>query len=69
LAKRIARKNSWALQLAKRSVNRAMDEMGFANAIESCFDIHHLGHGHATTVNQGRATVLVDLETMKRAGR
>ena len=69
LARRIARQNSWALQLAKRSVNRAMDEMGFSNAIESCFDIHHLGHGHATTVNEGRATVLVDLEAMKRAGK
>ncbi len=43
LARRIAQTDPWALRLAKRAVNHTMDTMGFSNAIESCFDMHHLG--------------------------
>jgi hypothetical protein len=59
----------WALRLAKRAVNHTMDTMGFSNAIESCFDMHHLGHTRALATTAGRTVVMADLDRMKAAGR
>jgi enoyl-CoA hydratase len=69
LAQRIAQTDPWALRLAKRAVNHTMDTMGFSNAIESCFDMHHLGHTRALAATAGRTVVMADLDRMKAAGR
>jgi enoyl-CoA hydratase len=68
LAARVASMDPWAVRLAKRSVNRAMDTMGFSNSIASNFDIHHLGHARAIAKTRGVTTVLADLSTMKASG-
>ena len=54
LAHRVAQTDPWALRLAKRSVNHTMDTMGFSTAIESCFDMHHLGHVRALAATEGK---------------
>jgi enoyl-CoA hydratase len=69
LAHRIAKTDPWALRMAKRAVNHTLDTMGFSTAIDSCFDMHHLGHTRALAVTGGRTVVLADLEQMKTAGR
>jgi enoyl-CoA hydratase len=68
LAERVASMDPWAVRLAKRSVNRAMDTMGFSNSVASNFDIHHLGHARAIAKTRGVTTVLADLSTMKASG-
>ena len=69
LAQRIALTDPWALRMAKRAVNHTLDTMGFSNAIESCFDMHHLGHTRALAATEGRTVVMADLNRMKAAGR
>jgi enoyl-CoA hydratase len=69
LAQRIAQTDPWALRLAKRAVNHTLDTMGFSNAIESCFDMHHLGHTRALAATGGRTVVMADLDQMKAVGR
>ena len=66
---RIARTDPWALRIAKRAVNHTLDTMGFSNAIESCFDMHHLGHTRALAASGGGTVVMADLDQMKAAGR
>jgi enoyl-CoA hydratase len=44
LAQRIARQDPFALKLAKRSVNQALDAQGQAQAIDHAFALHHLAH-------------------------
>jgi enoyl-CoA hydratase len=68
IATRVASMDPWAVRLAKRSVNRAMDTMGFSNSVASNFDIHHLGHARAIAKTRGVTTVLADLSTMKASG-
>ena len=58
-----------ALRMAKRAVNHTLDTMGFSNAIESCFDMHHLCHARALAATEGRTVVMADLNRMKAAGR
>jgi enoyl-CoA hydratase len=67
LAARIASMDPWAVRLAKRSVNRAMDTMGFSNSIATNFDVHHLGHARAIAKTRGTTSVLADLSTMKNS--
>jgi enoyl-CoA hydratase len=55
--------------MAKRAVNHTLDTMGFSNAIESCFDMHHLGHTRALAATAGKTVVMADLARMKAAGR
>jgi enoyl-CoA hydratase len=69
LAHRVAQTDPWALRLAKRAVNHTMDTMGFSTAIDSCFDMHHLGHIRALAATGGQTVVMADLERMKAAGR
>lgn len=64
LAHRIAGQDSWALRMAKRAVNRTVDAQGFSEAIEACFDMHHLGHNRALVVT-GDKPVLTGLSGMK----
>ena len=47
LAAEIAQMHPHALAMAKRAVNQTMDIMGQQAALQSCFDIHQLGHASA----------------------
>ena len=66
LAEEIAQMHPFALAQAKRAVNRTLDIMGFHSSLESCFDLHTIGHGNALTLTRGEAAILTDLETMKK---
>lgn len=46
IASRIAAKPVLAVKLAKEAVNRTVDIMGQANAIDSAFGLHHVCHAH-----------------------
>lgn len=46
LAQRIAQKPSFALKLAKESVNAAEDAQGRTSAMSTAFALHQLGHSH-----------------------
>jgi enoyl-CoA hydratase len=46
MAARIAAKPPFAVKLAKEAVNRSVDIMGQANAIDSAFGLHHVCHAH-----------------------
>jgi enoyl-CoA hydratase len=63
LAGEIAKKHPWALRMAKRAVNQTLDVQGFTTAIQTVFDVHHLGHGHAMT--ECGYPILVGLDEMK----
>lgn len=65
LATTVASMDPWAVRLAKRAVNNAVDAMGFANSINANFDVHHLGHARAIAQTAGRTPVMADLTTMK----
>lgn len=67
LANRIAGMDSYALQLAKRSVNQTLDIMGQSSALQAAFDIHHLGHAHATVLTGYPS--LTGLEALKKANK
>lgn len=63
LALTIARMHPFALRQAKRAVNQTLDVQGFYAAIQSVFDVHQTGHGHA--ISEGGWPVLVGLAGMK----
>ena len=65
LAASIAQKHPFALRQAKRAVNQTLDVQGFYAAVQSVFDIHSTGHGHALSVNG--YPILVDLDQMKQS--
>jgi len=65
LATKIAERDSFALMLAKRAVNSTLDAMGQQQALQTCFDIHELGHAHALALT-GKP-VLVGLDALKGA--
>lgn len=51
LAGRIASKPSFALKLAKESVNAAQDAQGRLSAMQTAFALHQLGHSHNMQVH------------------
>jgi enoyl-CoA hydratase/carnithine racemase len=63
LAVDIARMHPFALRQAKRAVNQTLDVQGFYAAIQSVFDTHQTGHGHA--ISEGGYPILVGLQEMK----
>jgi enoyl-CoA hydratase/carnithine racemase len=63
LAAEIATKHPFALRQAKRAVNQTLDVQGFYAAVQSVFDIHQTGHGHA--ISESGYPVLMSLEGMK----
>lgn len=63
LARLIAQKHPFALRMAKRAVNQTLDVQGFTTAIQSVFDAHSLGHGHA--MSESGLPVLIGLTEMK----
>jgi enoyl-CoA hydratase len=69
LAAKIAAMDPWAVRLAKRAVNGAVDTMGFSNSIAANFDVHHLGHARAIASTAGRTSVMADLAAMKASGK
>jgi enoyl-CoA hydratase len=69
IAERIASMDPWAMKLAKRAVNGAMESMGFSRSIDSSFDIHHLGHARAIARTRGVTSVMADLATMKASNK
>jgi enoyl-CoA hydratase len=64
LAAEIATRHPFALRQAKRAVNQTLDVMGFYAAIQSVFDIHQTGHGHA--ISESGLPVLMLLDGMKK---
>jgi enoyl-CoA hydratase len=63
LAEEIATKHPFALRQAKRAVNQTLDVMGFYAAVQSVFDIHQTGHGHA--LSESGLPILMLLDDMK----
>ena len=64
LAEQIAKMPTFALRQAKRAVNQTLDVQGFYAAIQSVFDIHQTGHGHA--ISESGLPVLMLLDGMKK---
>ncbi|MER6523809.1 enoyl-CoA hydratase [Streptomyces sp. NPDC001508] len=64
LAARIARMPAFGLRQAKRAVNQTLDVQGFYAALQSVFDIHQTGHGHALSVHG--FPILTRLDDMKQ---
>lgn len=50
LAMRIAQVPTMASLLIKEAVNQTVDQMGFYNALHSCFTLHQLNHSHWAVV-------------------
>jgi enoyl-CoA hydratase len=67
LALEIAKMHPQALAMAKRAVNQTLDCMGQQAALQSCFDIHQLGH--ASAYAQGGQFVLMDHIGIKAASK
>jgi enoyl-CoA hydratase len=63
LALEIAQMHPHALAMAKRVVNQTLDVQGQYAALQSCFDIHHLGH--ASAYAQSGQFVLTDHHGIK----
>ncbi|ADP83054.1 enoyl-CoA hydratase [Pseudofrankia inefficax] len=63
LAAEIATKHPFALRQAKRAVNQTLDVQGFYAAVQSVFDIHQTGHGHA--LSESGMPILMLLDGMK----
>jgi enoyl-CoA hydratase/carnithine racemase len=63
LAAEIAGKHPFALRQAKRAVNQTLDVQGFYAAVQSVFDIHQTGHGHA--ISESGVPVLMFLDELK----
>jgi enoyl-CoA hydratase len=53
-ARRIAERPTITALLVKESVNQTMDNMGFYNALNACFSLHQLNHGHWAIVTDGK---------------
>jgi enoyl-CoA hydratase len=53
-AKRIAALPSMTSLLIKESVNQTVDNMGFYNALQSCFTLHELNHSHWAWAHENR---------------
>jgi enoyl-CoA hydratase/carnithine racemase len=64
VAAEIATKHPFALRQAKRAVNQTLDVQGFYAAIQSVFDVHQTGHGHA--LSESGLPILLSLDGMKQ---
>lgn len=54
LARRIAEVPTMAALLIKESVNQSVDNMGFYNALQSCFSLHQLNHSHWAQIREDK---------------
>ena len=53
-ARRIARLPTMTSLLIKEAVNQTVDNMGFMNALTSCFTLHQLNHAHWAEIHDDR---------------
>jgi enoyl-CoA hydratase len=53
-ADRVARLPTVTALLIKESVNQSVDNMGFFNALQSCFTLHQLNHSHWAELHDNR---------------
>jgi enoyl-CoA hydratase len=53
-AQRISSLPSMTSLLIKESVNQSVDNMGFYNALQSCFTLHELNHSHWAWAHENR---------------
>jgi len=56
-ARRIASVPTMTALLVKEAVNQSVDEMGFYNALNSCFTLHQLNHAHWAQINDDKLPV------------
>jgi enoyl-CoA hydratase len=56
-ARRIATVPTVTSLLVKEAVNQSMDFMGFRNAINACFSLHQINHGHWAELTGGQRIV------------
>lgn len=54
LARRITKVPTMAALLIKESVNQSVDNMGFYNALQSCFALHQLNHSHWAQIREDK---------------
>lgn len=47
LARKVAKRSSFALMTAKQSVNQALEAQGMLTAIQAAYSLHILGHSHS----------------------
>ena len=57
MAHRIARQDAFALRMAKKAVNHAVDVQGYTTAMDAIFDMHHLGHVRARVLTGGMPSI------------
>ena len=53
-ARRIASLPSMTSMMIKESVNQTVDNQGFYNALNACFNLHQLNHAHWAHITGGR---------------
>jgi enoyl-CoA hydratase len=53
-ASRIAQRPTMTALMIKESVNQAVDNMGFYNALQSAFTLHQLNHSHWAEINDDK---------------
>jgi enoyl-CoA hydratase len=56
-ARRIAKLPTVTALLIKESVNQTVDNMGFYNGLQACFNLHQLNHAHWAEVTHGERPV------------
>jgi enoyl-CoA hydratase len=56
-AERIAALPTVTSLLIKESVNQTVDNMGFQNALNSCFTLHQLNHAHWSEISGGQRAI------------
>lgn len=68
LAKKISTMHPHGLMMAKRAVNQTQDIQGMYSALQSCFDMHSVGHANAWAARPGSPT-LANLAQMTAANK
>jgi enoyl-CoA hydratase len=58
-ARRIAELPTMTALLIKESVNQTVDNMGFYNSLQACFNLHQLNHSHWAEIHENHYPVAV----------
>jgi enoyl-CoA hydratase len=56
-ARRIAALPTMAALMVKEAVNQSVDAQGFPTALNACFSLHHVMHGHWAEIHGGESSV------------
>jgi enoyl-CoA hydratase len=56
-AKRIAEVPTMTALMIKESVNQTVDNMGFYNSLQACFNLHQLNHSHWAEIHDSKYPV------------